>query len=835
MSEGICDYVAKKESPKKWHGDDSSEWGLDREKEFGGLDTKKWRCPHPSLEEQECCIFHTDPKDCPEDIEEREVLIEALGAAGESPFEDGPEHRGQFIGATFGALNLTEETIVDDEHGIRFDHAKFRGDGDDITFSGTEFVVREQLTFYRAEFNNNSKGGVLFNETEFTVEGEGTVLFNKTEFTTTGSGTVSFGGASFILRAKGSVSFHETGFTAKDDGDVSFDGAEFIVEGKKSVSFLDTEFITKGDGDVSFDEVEFITKDEGNISFGHVSPTVKGGPRTIGGAEFTVEGDGSVSFRNSKFSTKSSGNVLFSGVKFTTKGEGFLSLRNAEFISESNGNISFDGAEFTTNQERITFDSAEFTTNQGTISFQAAKFDAIEIDFQDTVFKSSVVEEDPDRDISRDQSLRCVPSETAGSILFKEAEFAGNLNFKNVVLNTRAELSFSTASIRNEFVFEVNVEKPVIPGHFNFSKTEFIEPPIFRAKQTTFDQDSVTVTEKYFPATFVGSTDFSDAQLPEGTNFSDFKFTENTTFASANLSGVNFSRADLSGASLELATLNRANLLGTNLTGAKLYGTLLGDARINHRTRFWPAYNASTDTDYTVSISDLVYSSSSPIPSNAPIVGRIPAFGTRYARWKAWLRKGSIPYCRYDPRYDIINDDTLPGRDNSVTNGEDNNEESARLEKSAEVYGTIETLARDNSLQELASEAFIGRKDVQRRQYWHKDEYGRQWLMWLRSMVPNGIARYGESPWRVLAVGLVVVLSSGLAYWVFDLVEQINTGNPATFVESLYFSSLTFTTLGYGDYRPANIFGQALAVGETATGVIMLAILVFVFGRRATR
>jgi len=35
--------------------------------------------------------------------------------------------------------------------------------------------------------------------------------------------------------------------------------------------------------------------------------------------------------------------------------------------------------------------------------------------------------------------------------------------------------------------------------------------------------------------------------------------------------------------------------------------------------------------------------------------------------------------------------------------------------------------------------------------------------------------------------------------------------------------------------RPANAIGQYLAVSETALGVILLAILVFVFGRRATR
>jgi voltage-gated potassium channel Kch len=107
--------------------------------------------------------------------------------------------------------------------------------------------------------------------------------------------------------------------------------------------------------------------------------------------------------------------------------------------------------------------------------------------------------------------------------------------------------------------------------------------------------------------------------------------------------------------------------------------------------------------------------------------------------------------------------------------------------------------------------------------------------MIVRSFVPNLVARYGESPARVLATGAVTVLACGLVYNAFDLVEHAESGDSATLFEALYFSGLTFTTLGYGDFNPANELGQVLAVTETSIGVVLLAILVFVFGRRATR
>jgi hypothetical protein len=72
-------------------------------------------------------------------------------------------------------------------------------------------------------------------------------------------------------------------------------------------------------------------------------------------------------------------------------------------------------------------------------------------------------------------------------------------------------------------------------------------------------------------------------------------------------------------------------------------------------------------------------------------------------------------------------------------------------------------------------------------------------------------------------------------YHSFGLVERANYGDEATLFEGLYFSGLSFTTLGYSDFNPVNQWGQVLAILETSVGVVRLAILVFVFGPRATR
>jgi hypothetical protein len=314
---------------------------------------------------------------------------------------------------------------------------------------------------------------------------------------------------------------------------------------------------------------------------------------------------------------------------------------------------------------------------------------------------------------------------------------------------------------------------------------------------------------------FAGDVDFSEASFPEGVDFSDTRFpsdadftgvtledgdfsgadvtgTDNISeacFDSANLTGTNFSHAELAGASFERARLSRAELLGANLTGTELYGALLSDARVNRETSFW--LGSSTERWEQAS-------------------SRLTIRVIRGI--KNTLGRKQDSYCIYDPRY-------------RGSEGEPD------LEKAVEVYGTLETLADQNSLSRLASECFLGRKDVQLRQYWQDGEAG----MVIRSVVPNIVARYGESASRVLGSGAFVIAVCGFAYYAFDLIERADPNSSVTLFESLYFSALTFTTLGYGDFTPSNSAGQVLAVAETSLGVILLAILVFVFGRRATR
>jgi hypothetical protein len=71
---GTCDYVAQKEDPSNWHGDYRDDWMLDYEAPLA-LEQEVWECPHEALDGEEHRLFHTDPEDVPDDVDEREGLL----------------------------------------------------------------------------------------------------------------------------------------------------------------------------------------------------------------------------------------------------------------------------------------------------------------------------------------------------------------------------------------------------------------------------------------------------------------------------------------------------------------------------------------------------------------------------------------------------------------------------------------------------------------------------------------------------------------------------------------------------------------------------------------
>lgn len=104
-------------------------------------------------------------------------------------------------------------------------------------------------------------------------------------------------------------------------------------------------------------------------------------------------------------------------------------------------------------------------------------------------------------------------------------------------------------------------------------------------------------------------------------------------------------------------------------------------------------------------------------------------------------------------------------------------------------------------------------------------------------------AEYGENPKRILGMSILYILIFAM---LFPLVGFKNNqsglvyrysldGNIANIWDSIYFSVVTFTTLGHGDYQPIGFWSQLLTGIESFGGVVLTAFLVFVLGRKVSR
>ncbi len=118
-----------------------------------------------------------------------------------------------------------------------------------------------------------------------------------------------------------------------------------------------------------------------------------------------------------------------------------------------------------------------------------------------------------------------------------------------------------------------------------------------------------------------------------------------------------------------------------------------------------------------------------------------------------------------------------------------------------------------------------------------------RWIFGLR-MLPELIFGkflfgYGERPMRVLLSAILVVLFCAALYmWKGELTNREGGIIPSrNIVDAIYFSTTTFTTLGFGDIAPAanNTFTKFLAMIEAMCGASMTSLFVVCLAKRFSR
>jgi hypothetical protein len=95
-------------------------------------------------------------------------------------------------------------------------------------------------------------------------------------------------------------------------------------------------------------------------------------------------------------------------------------------------------------------------------------------------------------------------------------------------------------------------------------------------------------------------------------------------------------------------------------------------------------------------------------------------------------------------------------------------------------------------------------------------------------------AGFGLRPFRVIGTALVLVLCYGLLYWGMGGIVAVHDQTPVSLWHAIYFSGITFATVGYGDFVPAP-HARWLALTEGALGAFTMGFFVVILVNRLSK
>ena len=279
----------------------------------------------------------------------------------------------------------------------------------------------------------------------------------------------------------------------------------------------------------------------------------------------------------------------------------------------------------------------------------------------------------------------------------------------------------------------------------------------------------------------------------------------------ANLRRAELHGADLSEADLRMANLSWAELHGANLSYARLHGAYLGDAVLGRIGRH--ATGGRNDSE-TLSVDEWTKLHRAQLP-DALLAGVV------------------IP-----PELDLETatlDDVIRDENEAAT-ADDYNE-------CARVYRQLKLAFQDSGNYERAGKHFE-REMRCRRQAMARTSGG--WASRAFWYVFEKVAVYGEDPFRVAlwAIGIVVAWAF-LQGWfgvlgdagqpVIQGIHWPSVDGFYAFCTALYFSVVTFTSLGYGDLSPSLGIGRLLAGTEAVIGLALMSLFLICVVRRFSR
>ncbi|MBO8174515.1 MAG: pentapeptide repeat-containing protein [Thermococcus sp.] len=718
-------------------------------------------------------------------------------------------------------------------YGIKFNHAEFR----------------RNVSFVEARFENCE-----FYNTYFLKDTE----FHRAKF----DGLInSFKEAVF----EGNVKFGGTIFTSG----LIFDNAQFY----KRVSFKNVNFLGKVyfRGVTFHEEVDFSESTFSNITW-------------FDFAEFKKD----VRFTSSKFRPQDNSEiniskeflpVRFVGVKFSTAW-----FNQVEFyfpvdfsFAIFNGITNFGNVRI---REKVLFHGTKFNNFVTFSDYSGEKTLIANPQFVNTEFKKGAEFKDGVIFVGE---IIFAESIFRGTVSFKRAEFKGDVIFSNVRFfkfddESSGDVDFSEAVFHNRAIFgrcsyyrqfeelHVNLHE-VKPSTFyvpvSFQDTHFKEEAIFR--ETKFNEH-VQFTVKSFDK----KTYFSYAEFNKGVDFSNVSFKGRITFEHAIFSGnPDGDRAKFEGAEFQdVVTFFKAQFrVPANFYKARFKGTVNtfsgitfgGDAQFSevifaHGVSFQGSIFEGTaqfigtkfsETDFTsATFTNLVTF------YDAVFKGDAIFKGVTFERIAIFTGKPKEEKHKFYADLDFSNCDIYKGIEIDIP------DKWFKLPKARAEARRIQKISYERlGLYDKADEMLVKYKRALREEKHRVIAF----FEWLILDLPSN---YLTNPRRILCTSVAIILIFAILYWIggyyseycfkigersfrsymlsngnicVGTIQKPSTGQPIKdLLNSLYYSIVTFTTLGYGDINPTGLM-KAISSVEALLGALLIATLVSVGVQKITR
>ncbi len=363
-------------------------------------------------------------------------------------------------------------------------------------------------------------------------------------------------------------------------------------------------------------------------------------------------------------------------------------------------------------------------------------------------------------------------------------------------------------------------------------------------------------------------------------------------FANASLIEADLAAADMTEIDLTNASLRKAHLQGANLVNAVLVSADISEIEIDGNTKFNPvSLRKAKCSDLQLANLNLTHCEDAvDVDLNGcklqKVYFRSAILGDTMVREKAYewglMKKRGHESGRPTKLYELETSDDdsylelLGARDESALKFAPL---ATVVYRAGDTYLNLKTNWQDIGYYDDASWASIREKECERKMAYalilaenngelddkaratfnHNRPVSRWRLLWsnlwkwIGYSVFNSLCQYGENPLRLAYwyVGLIVIFAllypiSGVNAMIdnpgsdgFASRDVINYTSGSTLSDTvmnagrfMYYSMITFTTVGYGDYYPVGALSHFLAMLEAFLGVFLIGLFIWCLGRR---